>query len=273
MLALRTRDSRLTVSITSVVQQAQATHDAAQPKDDSEPGPSSTRAPPPPPKKTDKFSNYSTAASLGYIDTQAEVEAAKEAAEAERKKVGQAGQWETVAIYDPPVEEDTEIAQATSSVPLLEEEDVRNFAFGTTPAEAGPSSKRRKRDVYDDEGFDPDELLKKARLKQETKRQEEERAAREREEKGLNREKWKGITLGPDGRPVIKAEQGSPEVEAEEGISGQSTVVPPAEDDASGEKEEAKPPIDDDDVKPKVEQNSLFKRRRPMNANRSTRQK
>ncbi|KAH8082206.1 hypothetical protein HD553DRAFT_67467 [Filobasidium floriforme] len=260
-----------------IEQQALASHTAAQPKDDSESEPSSSR-PPPPPKKTDKFSNYSTAASLGYVDTQADIDAAKEAAEAERKKVGQAGQWETVAVYEPPVDEDAEITQSTSGLPNIlggggEEEDVRNFAFDTPSAEAGPSTKRRKRDVYDDEGFDPDELLKKARYKQETKRQQEEREAREKEEKGLNREKWKGIVLGLDGKPITKAEETQSDLKREEASPDQSVDAPAAPDYASSDQQDSKPAVEDEDAKPKVEQNSLFKRRRPMNANRSTRQK
>jgi hypothetical protein len=159
-------------------------------------------------------------------------------------------------------------------VPVLgEEEDVRNFAFETPSVEAGPSTKRRKRDVYDDEGFDPDELLKKARYKQDTKRQQEERESREKEEKGLNRENWKGIVLGPDGKPIAKVKEDKTDVKAEEAVPGQSVDVPPVLDSALVGQQEAKPVVDDDDAKPKVEQNSLFKRRRLLNANRSTRQK
>lgn len=114
--------------------------------------------------------------------------------------------------------------------------------------------------------------MKKARFKQETKRQEEERAAREKEEKGLNREKWKGIRLGPDGKPIAKVEEEVSDVKAEEAVPAQATTTPLAED-ASGLTPETKPALDDEDTKPKVEQNSLFKKRRPLNANRSTRQK
>ena len=192
--------------------------------------------------------------------------AAREAAEAERTKIGEAGKWETVAVYEEPVEstEDGDIALATTGIPQFEEEDVRNFAFDA-PAEAGPSTKKRIRDVYDDEGFDPDQLLKKARFKQETKRQEEERAAREREAKKLDRSKWQGITLGPDGKPVVKPEDAiEPETEADPSAGLNSAIeTTPTETT----------PVADDEVKPKVEANSMFKKRRPVNANRSTRQK
>jgi hypothetical protein len=116
-------------------------------------------------------------------------------------------------------------------------------------------------------------LLKKARYKQETKRQQEEREAREKEEKGLNREKWKGIVLGPDGKPIAKAEETQSNVKSEEALPDQSVDVPAAVDHAVSDQQDSKPTVEDEDAKPKVEQNSLFKRRRPMNANRSTRQK
>jgi hypothetical protein len=101
-------------------------------------------------------------------------------------------------------------------------------------------------------------LLKKARYKQ---------------EKGLNREKWKGIVLGPDGKPIAKAEETQSDVKSEEALPDQSVDVPAAPDHAVSDQQDSKPTVEDEDAKPKVEQNSLFKRRRPMNANRSTRQK
>jgi hypothetical protein len=154
--------------------------------------------------------------------------------------------------------------------PQVEDEDVRNFAFDATTSERpGLSTKKRIRDVYDDEAFDPEELLRQAKFKQETKRQQEERAAREKEEKGLNRDKWKGIVLGPDGKPVVK-----PDTESQSEIKLGSDSVPTE----AGQAEAVAPdPVvtgaEEEDVKPKVEANSLFKKRRPANANRSTRQK
>jgi hypothetical protein len=192
--------------------------------------------------------------------------AAREAAEAERTKIGEAGKWETVVVYEEATEsnEEGDIALATAVIPQFEEEDVRSFAFDA-PAEAGPSTKKRIRDVYDDEGFDPDELLKKARFKQETKRQEEERAAREREEKKLDRSKWQGITLGPDGKPVVKPEDASKPGTGTDSSAGPTSTIEATPTETAT--------VADDEVKPKVEANSMFKKRRPVNANRSTRQK
>ncbi|KAJ9098807.1 hypothetical protein QFC19_006284 [Naganishia cerealis] len=135
-----------------------------------------------PAQPQDKYANYSTAASLGYVDADALLaERAKQERE-ERAKVGQAGAWETVAVIVPQdpaqqnaEEEDSRYAfNATGedskhqlsgflrgSLDEDPSEEARNFRFETDrqPGDASDRPRRIKPDVYDDGGWDPDSIL------------------------------------------------------------------------------------------------------------------
>ncbi|KAG9045525.1 hypothetical protein FS837_006158 [Tulasnella sp. UAMH 9824] len=83
---------------------------------------SSSASKPPPPKKPapsgDKWSNYSTAASLGFVDEEAERLAAEAAT---RQKEGIAGEWSTVTVIpSAPLQAESSTAGATSSTPKRE---------------------------------------------------------------------------------------------------------------------------------------------------------
>ncbi|KIO18822.1 hypothetical protein M407DRAFT_246377 [Tulasnella calospora MUT 4182] len=98
---------------------------------------SSASKPPPPPKKPapsgDKWANYSTAASLGFVDEEADRLAAEAAT---RQKEGIAGEWSTVTIVpSAPPQAESSTTAATSSTPAKRErsptpedpEDTRRF--------------------------------------------------------------------------------------------------------------------------------------------------
>lgn len=143
------------------------------------------------PVNTDKYANYSTAASLGFIDTDAILAERAKLEREERAKVGQAGTWETVAVIAPqdlvegdvgeedpryaynPAGEDSKRQLAGLLRGSLDEdpsEEARNFRFEADrqPGEASDRPRRVKPDVYDDGEWDPDSILK---LGQKTKRE------------------------------------------------------------------------------------------------------
>lgn len=211
--------------------------------------------------KADKYANYSTAASLGFVDADAIVAEREQLALDARAKVGEAGTWETVAVIAPldPTrdedeqgEEDARYAFNAGDVkPLtggilrgsLDDdpgEEARNFRFETDrrPGETGDGPLRRvKPDVYDDGEWDPDSILalgKKAKAEPGT------------EVKGEVKEE----TIGGDER--VKSED-------EERQSGAA--------DAEIKKEEGS-------AESRPSGSSMFKKRKaPGAANRSVRQK
>ncbi|PSR76510.1 hypothetical protein PHLCEN_2v8413 [Hermanssonia centrifuga] len=119
------------------------------------PGSSSTTAPPKeagpskPVRKTDLYSDYSTAASLGYTDLDAE----RLNAEAERRrKEGVAGDWELIAVEEPSTATEVENIRGHAAVPIpvqreadlkreaetqLDEEDTRAFKLRKKKLGAG----------------------------------------------------------------------------------------------------------------------------------------
>jgi WW domain-binding protein 4 len=258
-------------------QQAEATHAAAQPPlESSTPGPSTRR---PVAKSTDPFANYSTAASLGFVDTEADVRAALEAEEEERKRIGEAGQWETIAVHEPSqaVEGEAEGSGAGYRLGSVQREnaedseDIRNFQFDEV--EAVPArAKRRIHDVYGGDQFDPDALLRTTTFIDETKRQKEARVERETQEKGLNRDRWMGLVLGPDGKPVIKEEVVKEEATPPEPRSEHAAASAHASVDVLVPATNVKP-LPDEDVKPSTSSGGLFKKRKVPVTSRSTRQR
>lgn len=220
--------------------------------------------------KNDKYANYSTAASLGFIDADAIV-AEREKLESEaRAKIGEAGTWETVAVITPSQDEDVEqdgeedaryaynggdVKPSTSGIlrGSLDDdpgEEARNFRFETGEAGAGPV-RRVKPDVYDDGDWDPDSILALGRkVKQAVKTEGDVKVEVKHEVDTGEGETNVAPSRTVDGAEVNEA-QGQPSVAGDGEIKG--------EDGAT----ESKPAG-----------SSMFKKRKaPGAANRSVRQK
>ncbi|KAJ9106114.1 hypothetical protein QFC21_001256 [Naganishia friedmannii] len=143
------------------------------------------------PVNTDKYANYSTAASLGFVDADAILAERAKLEREERAKVGQAGTWETVAVIAPQDIDEEEIGEEDPRYAFnatdednkhqlagllrgsLDEDpsgEARNFRFETDrqPGESSDRPRRVKPDIYDDGGWDPDSILK---LGKKTKRE------------------------------------------------------------------------------------------------------
>ncbi|KAJ9124080.1 hypothetical protein QFC22_000875 [Naganishia vaughanmartiniae] len=135
------------------------------------------------PVNTDKYANYSTAASLGYVDADAILAERAKLEREERAKVGQAGTWETVAVITPQNIDEEEVGEEDpryafhaaaednkhqlsgllrGSLDADPSEEARNFRFemDRQPGESSDRPCRIKPDVYDDGGWDPDSILK-----------------------------------------------------------------------------------------------------------------
>lgn len=221
-----------------------------------------------PSKKADPYANYSTAASLGYIDTEA---LAQEAANAEREaqsKLGTAGEWETVAVSDPTVQQDQD---ATSSLAVNHDpDDVREFRLDSGHHSASSSSNKRPvYDPYDDQGYDVDVVLKKTKFKhaKETPEDKETREANERKQQGLNRKAWTGLTVGPDGHTSSKTE---PSDETPSTHLDDKVQVPLKQPETMSVKPEPEV-VKEEDIKPSAVTGMFKKRKGP--ANRNTRAK
>ncbi|KAJ9126689.1 hypothetical protein QFC24_001719 [Naganishia onofrii] len=234
------------------------------------------------PVNTDKYANYSTAASLGYVDADAILAERAKLEREERAKVGQAGTWETVAVIAPPNvaeedvgEEDPRYAFNASgehgkhqlagllrgSLDEDPSEEARNFRFETDrqPGESSDRPRRVKPDVYDDGEWDPDSILK---LGKKTKREASASGDVGADTKGKVKDETshdqQGITQGGE---AVKSESTS-DARAGAEIDGQAPAVA-ASLSVKEEETEAKPTG-----------GGMFKKRKaPGAANRSVRQK
>lgn len=145
--------------------------------------------------KNDKYANYSTAASLGFIDADAIVAEREKLEREARAKIGEAGTWETVAVITPSQDEDVEqdgeedaryafnggdVKPSTSGIlrGSLDDdpgEEARNFRFeterGLAESSGGPV-RRVKSDVYDDGEWDPVSVLALGRKAKQTVKSE-----------------------------------------------------------------------------------------------------
>lgn len=138
------------------------------------PGSSSTTAPPKeagpskPVRKTDLYSDYSTAASLGYTDLDAE----RLNAEAERRrKEGVAGDWELIAVEEPSTATEVENIRghATVPIPVQREADLKREAETQLDEEDTRAFKLRKKKLGAGMGeiYDPGIVPIKLKVKKE----------------------------------------------------------------------------------------------------------
>ncbi|ODN74053.1 hypothetical protein L202_07523 [Cryptococcus amylolentus CBS 6039] len=244
--------------------------------------PSSTAVAAPAPKTrekpTDKWSNYSTAAQLGFVD---EEDAKKTAYEIEleiKGQAGEAGQWEEVILPPPaPIVEAAEVTIGEKR-PREEDEEGEGWRFEH-------KGKKPVFDPYDDD-WDPSSLKSlKVKRKEgassedakvaaeetatEVPRVKYEKEAAEIEERGLKREGWSGKL---EWNTVMKETGTSKEVKEEADVRGEVAKATP---------EQAAVPARQETVKsePEVELSSvpestaasgggMFKKRRPPPSNR-----
>ncbi|WVQ73478.1 hypothetical protein IAR50_003050 [Cryptococcus sp. DSM 104548] len=246
--------------------------------------PSSSTAAPAPASKprnkpTDKWSNYSTAAQLGFV---AEEDAKKTAYEIELELKGQAGevgQWEEVALPPPaPVAEATEVI-AGAKRPREEDEEGEGWKFEH-------KGKKPVFDPYDDD-WDPSFLKslkvkkkegassKDAKVEEERARVKEEKEAAEIEERGLKREGWSGKLEWKS----VKEENGTVKVEVKE--EGKEADVRPGFVKLESVNASTPVPVQESTVKSELQVESapalepapapgggMFKKRRPPPSNR-----
>lgn len=287
-----------------------------------------------PPKPIDKYANYSSAASLGYIDHE-EIERQRlQQLAKEKEQQGVASSWETVAVIEPDRESlkgeghenehehdsDTYGLHAESGRPsgtrdrtILQgsldhdpNEEARSFDFNSHQSSTGTTkgkSKRFNMARYDDfqDDFDPESIMKKVKVKEESLREKEEKERKQKQkemeenkptipkrlEGGLNRSGWKGMVIGSDGTKFVKQETEEVKTETETQVEEEEEVKTEAEPGLKAEVEleiDTKTPVNPSpasdptaETKPVVAQGGgggMFKKRKaPAGANRSVRQR
>jgi WW domain-binding protein 4 len=222
-----------------------------------------TEAPPPPPRRSrpvpsssDPFSNYSTAESLGFVDPDAEANAA---ALLKQQSEGSIGQWEKV-VKPPPL--------PPGPAPSLDAPIDESVAGETDEMVYRPSTfGREKVAAFDDDAYDPSLIALKLKRKRLTIAEEEESTEvakvvkkemrRVKEEERRKREESERIERG-------ESKSGWNEVVKEEGyvLLFEEVIAKTEEGEETQVKEEVKE--EDKDEKPVVEVvKAVFKKRRP----------
>ncbi|WVQ84351.1 hypothetical protein IAT38_006503 [Cryptococcus sp. DSM 104549] len=236
-------------------------------------------------KPKDKFSNYSTAESLGFVDPDAQ-QPSYEVEQEIKGRAGEAGQWEEVVV-PPPVAYATEGAGAAGAGKRPWEEVDQEHEEGE-----GWKLEHKKKAVHDpyDDDWDPKSLNLKVKVKEEKKFVDKGKEKQEDGPGALDRTGWTGkLELKPsarqpssdkkrvysselggwvenEGAKNVKQEDGGAEVKVEEGNGNAAGDV------VTGVKSE--PVAEEDGVKPAVEAEApaagsgMFKKRRPPPSSR-----
>jgi WW domain-binding protein 4 len=182
------------------------------------PVPSSSRtAATPAPKPSDPYSNYSTAASLGYVDEEGEKLAAETAL---RQTEGRAGNWVTVPVpvlhSTPSTAEPSLLEQAA---PLEDPDDVRTWKFD------GTDTKRRRIAVGMGNIYNPGKLNV---IRKEHQKKEEDSENSVKAEEVLPLPKWTPKTWSRPGQGCGSSSssalvQDSPGAGSDEGVPSAET--------------------------------------------------
>lgn len=216
--------------------------------------------------KNDKFANYSTAASLGFVDGDAILAEQEKLAREARAKIGEAGAWETVAVIDPSHDEEAtqdgeedaryafnggDVKPSTSGIlrGSLDDdpgEEARNFRFEQDRGAGDGPARRVKPDVYDDGEWDSDSIL------------------------ALGRKGKQAVKSEGDVKTEVKPETGEV-THGNEGVAGGASQ---SADTAEADRAKADIKKEDDAAESKPSGSGMFKKRKaPGAANRSVRQK
>ncbi|GAA5952952.1 hypothetical protein JCM21900_001528 [Sporobolomyces salmonicolor] len=215
---------------------------------------------------SDPYANYTTAASLGIVDEEAD----RQAAEAElRQKEGRIGEWERVVRPKPPAAPAPSVASAAFPP---------SAAAGDADADSKPGTRDDPKPVkkgyftekslaFDDDEFDPASVgvkLKRKRvtLKEEEEEEERARQAKEREEREEREREARDKQASRRGRGSWQ----EAEVQSEPMLEFDTVVKSEEDGDAAGATT-ALPGAKEPEEKPAVSTSGGFKKRKMLGAN------
>ncbi|GAA5933276.1 hypothetical protein JCM1841_006576 [Sporobolomyces salmonicolor] len=218
---------------------------------------------------SDPYANYTTAASLGIVDEEAD----RQAAEAElRQKEGRIGEWERVVRPKPPAPAPS---GAFAAFPP-------SAAAGDADADPKPDTEDDPKPVkkgyftekslaFDDDEFDPASVgvkLKRKRvtLKEEEEEEERARQAKEREERDEREREARDKQASRGGRGSWQ----EAEVKSEPMLEFDTSVKSEEDGDAAGATT-ALPGAEEPEEKPAVSTSGGFKKRKMLGANAARR--
>jgi len=226
------------------------------------------------PKPVDPYANYSTAASLGFVDHEAIFLEQQQRIKEQRQQEGFASGWETVKQpvastsqvppppgkitkyeLDPDKKEASPAESGLANTPQIrgtldehEAEEAHSFKFET-------KSKRMLDE--DEDGLDLQSIMKKVKTREKPLNRANDDTG------GLDRSKWTGAVIGEDGKRLDSASA----VKKDEDTVDEPVAAAPA--DEVKVKAETDP-----EEKPSIGHGGMFKKRKaPSSANRSARQK